>query len=96
MGRVDGKVALVTGGAAGLGEADVRLLAKEGAKVVITTRKKVEEGQALAEELKNSGGEASFLQLDVSKEDDWKRVIAEVIKKYGKLNVLVNITVLMA
>lgn len=90
MGRVDGKVALVTGAATGLGEADARLLAKEGARVVITTRKKVEEGQALAEEIKNSGGEASFLQLDVSKEDDWKRVIAEVINKYGKLNVLVN------
>jgi len=90
MGRVDGKVALVTGGAAGLGEADVRLLAKEGAKVAITTRKKVEEGQALAEEIRKTGGEATFLQLDVSKEDDWKRVITEVIKKYGKLNIVVN------
>ena len=76
MGRVDGKVALVTGAVTGLGEADARLLAKEGARVIITTRKKVEEGQALAEEIKNSGGEASFLQLDVSKEDDWERVIA--------------------
>ena len=90
MGRVDGKVALVTGGAAGLGEADVRLLAKEGAKVAITTRKKVEEGQALAGEIRKTGGEATFLQLDVSKEDDWKRVITEVIKKYGKLNIIVN------
>ena len=90
MGRVDGKVALVTGAAAGLGEADARLLAKEGAKVVITTRKKVDEGKALAEEITKSGGEAIFLQLDVSKEEDWKRVVTEVINKYGKLNVIVN------
>jgi NAD(P)-dependent dehydrogenase (short-subunit alcohol dehydrogenase family) len=90
MGRVEGKVALVTGGAAGLGEADARLLAKEGAKVVITTRKKVDEGQSLTEEIRKDGGEAVFFQLDVSKEEDWKRVIGDVIQKYGTLNVIVN------
>jgi len=65
-------------------------LAKEGAKVVITTRKKLAEGQALAEEIKREGGEATFLKLDVSKEEDWEQVIAQVINMYGKLNVLVN------
>ena len=90
MGRIEGKVALVTGSAGGIGEAIARLLAKEGAKVVITTRHKVNEGQALAEEIQTAGGEAIFLKLDVAREDDWKRVITDVIKKYGKLNVVVN------
>jgi len=90
MGRVDNKVALVTGGATGLGEADARLLAKEGASVIITTRKKVEQGQAVVEEIRKAGGEATFLQLDVSQEDDWKRVMNEVVKKYGKINIIVN------
>lgn len=90
MGRLEGKVAMVTGAAAGLGAAAARLLAKESAKVVITTRKKLAEGQALAEEIKREGGEATFLKLDVSKEEDWEQVIAQVINMYGKLNVLVN------
>ena len=89
MGRVDGKVALVTGGAAGLGEADARLLAKEGARVVISDIAK-EAAKRVVNEIKGQGGEAISLQLDVSKEDDWKRVITEVIKKYGKLNIIVN------
>ena len=90
MGRLEGKVAMVTGGAAGIGKAHAQLFAKEGAKVVITTRKKVAEGTALAESIKKEGGEATFIQLDVSQEDRWKEVINEVIKKYGKLNILVN------
>jgi len=90
MGRLEGKVAMITGGAAGIGEAIAELFAKEGAKVVITTRKKVAEGTALAESIKKEGGEATFIQLDVSQEDRWKEVINEVIKKYGKLNILVN------
>jgi len=90
MGRLDGKVALITGGACGIGGGHSELFAKEGAKVVITTRKKVTEGTALAERIKKEGGEAIFIKLDVSKEDDWKNAMAEVIKKYGKLNILVN------
>lgn len=90
MGRLDGKVALITGGACGIGEGHSKLFAKEGAKVVITTRKKVAEGTALAESIKKGGGEAVFIKLDVTNEDDWKKVTDEVIKKYGKLNILVN------
>ena len=81
MGRVEGKVAMVTGAAASLGEADARLLAKEGAKVVITTRKKVVEGRVLAEDIKKKGGEATFIKLDVTKESDWREAIDEVIRK---------------
>ena len=90
MGRLYGKVALITGAASGLGEADARLLAKEGAKVVVTTRKKLEEGKRVVQEIQKEGGEATFMKLDVSSEDDWREVIKATIKKYGKLNVVVN------
>ena len=90
MGRLEGKVVLVTGAASGLGEADARLMAKEGAKVVVTTSRKLDQGRKVADEIGNEGGEAIFLKLDVTKESDWQEVIAEVIKKYGKLNVIVN------
>jgi len=90
MGRVQGKVAIVTGAASGLGEADAKLLAKEGAKVVVTTRKKLDDGKRVVEDIKKAGGEATFMKLDVSIENDWKKVIEETIKQYGKLNVVVN------
>jgi len=90
MKRLEGKVAIITGGASGIGQGTAELFAKEGAKVVITTDAKVVEGKALAEKIKKEGGEAIFLKLDVTKESDWKSVIGEVIKRYGKLNILVN------
>ncbi|UCC90944.1 MAG: glucose 1-dehydrogenase [Dehalococcoidia bacterium] len=90
MGRLKGKVAMITGGASGIGRAHAQLFAKEGAKVVITTRRKVAEGTALAESIKKEGGEATFIKLDVTKESEWREVINEVIREYGKLNILVN------
>jgi len=90
MRRLEGKVALTTGAAAGLGKASAQLFAKEGAKVVVTTRKKAVEGRKLAEDIKNEGGEAIFMKLDITKESEWREVIGEVIRKYGKLNILVN------
>ena len=90
MRRLEGKVAIITGAASGIGQGDAELFGKEGAKVVITTDAKVVEGKALAEKIKKEGGEAIFLRLDVTKEGDWKSVIGEVIKRYGKLNILVN------
>ena len=90
MGRLEGKVAMITGGASGIGKAHAELFAREGAKVVITTRRKVAEGTALAESIKKGGGEATFIKLDVTKESEWREVIDEVIRKYGKLNILVN------
>lgn len=90
MGRLDGKVAIVTGAASGLGEADALLLAREGARVVVTTRKKLDEGKRVVGEIQKEGGEATFMKLDVSAEDNWKEVIEATVKKYGILNIVVN------
>jgi 3alpha(or 20beta)-hydroxysteroid dehydrogenase len=86
MGRVDNKVALITGGARGMGAADARMLVKEGAKVVIGDILD-DEGQALADEL---GDAARYIHLDVSSADDWTAAVETALSSFGKLNVLVN------
>jgi 3(or 17)beta-hydroxysteroid dehydrogenase len=86
MGRVAGKVALVTGGASGLGRATAIALAREGAKVVVADVNDAGAKQ-LAGEL---GGSALALRLDVTSESDWQRAIAETQRTFGALNVLVN------
>jgi len=89
MGRLDGKVALIAGGAVGIGEADCKLFSKEGAKVVIGDIQ-VEKGQKLADQINKEGGEAIFVKLDISKEEDWKNAMKVTLEKFGKINVLVN------
>lgn len=89
MGRVEGKVALITGASLGLGRAAACLLAREGAKIVATDVRKVE-GEALAEELTRSGAEAIFLVHDVAKEADWARVIDAAQTRFGKIDIVVN------
>jgi NAD(P)-dependent dehydrogenase (short-subunit alcohol dehydrogenase family) len=89
MGRVEGKVALVTGGALGLGRAAAELLAREGAKVAVTDMKDAE-GQAVVAQIGRDGGEAIFIHHDVAQEADWERAIAETLKRFGRLDVLVN------
>ena len=84
MGRVDGKVAIVTGGASGLGEADARLLAAEGARVVLTDINE-EAGQEIAADI---GGE--FVRQDVSDEESWSALVDGVMQRHGRLDVLVN------
>ena len=86
MGRVDDKVALISGGARGMGAADARMLVAEGAKVVIGDILD-EQGAALAEEL---GEAARYLHLDVTSADDWKSAVDTAVQNFGKLNVLVN------
>ena len=86
MGRVDGKVALVTGGARGMGASHSRLLAAEGAAVVIADLLD-EEGAALAEEL---GPRASFVHLDVTKPGEWDDAVAHATGTFGSLDILVN------
>jgi 3alpha(or 20beta)-hydroxysteroid dehydrogenase len=85
MSRLDGKVAIVTGGSRGMGEATVRLFVEHGAKVVIGDVLE-EAGQALADEL---GESAVFFRMDVSKEADWTTAVARA-QQLGPLNVLVN------
>ena len=86
MGRLDGKVAVITGAANGMGETHTRLFIEEGAKVAITDIDETK-GQALAEEL---GENAVFIKHDITLEEDWERVIKEVEDAFGPVNVLVN------
>lgn len=86
MGRVEGKVAIVTGGGTGIGRATARRLAEEGAIVTITDVN-VEAGQAVADEL---GGKAMFIQQDVCQEADWQRLMDQVADKQGRLDILHN------
>lgn len=89
MGRVDGKVAIVTGGASGIGRASAETLAREGATVVVTDID-VAEGEAVVEGIKASGGKAVFRKQDVVDEAVWSEIVAGTVEEFGKLDVLVN------
>jgi 3(or 17)beta-hydroxysteroid dehydrogenase len=89
MGRLGGKVAIVTGGSMGIGRGTSMLFAQEDAKVVVSARGEAA-GSAVVDEIRAAGGEAMFVKLDVSREEDWKRAVHETIAAYGKLNILVN------
>lgn len=88
--RLEGKVALITGGVCGIGRAHSELFVREGAKVVITTRKKVVEGEAFAQTLRDKGYDAIFVTLDVTDESMWKKTIDKAVSQFGKLNIVVN------
>jgi 3alpha(or 20beta)-hydroxysteroid dehydrogenase len=86
MGRVDGKVAVISGGSRGMGAADARLLVAEGASVVIGDIRD-DEGKALADEL---GDAARYVHLDVTEPDQWQAAVALTLAEFGSLDVLVN------
>ncbi len=89
MDRVKSKVAIITGGASGLGKSSAILLAREGAKIVITDLDE-ENGNEVVQQIKENGGEAIFIRQDVSKEEEWASIIDTTLKTYGKLHVLAN------
>src|SRR5262245_65220544 len=83
--RLPGKVAIITGGAHGMGAEEARLFAQEGAKVVIADILE-EDGKRLESEIKQSGGEAMFLRSDVTREEDWVRLVEATVARFGKLD----------
>lgn len=86
MSKLEGKVAIITGGANGMGETHARLFVSEGAKVVITDIDS-EKGEALAKEL---GNHAMFIKHDVSSETDWQQVVKKAEEAFGPISILVN------
>jgi cyclopentanol dehydrogenase len=89
MGRLDGKVALISGGARGQGACEARMFCEEGARVVMGDIRD-DEGDALEKQLRADGFDATYTHLDVTKADDWRDAIETTERRYGKLNVLVN------
>jgi meso-butanediol dehydrogenase / (S,S)-butanediol dehydrogenase / diacetyl reductase len=87
--RLEGRVCIVTGGAIGIGEASAIALAREGAKVSVGDVN-AEEGQKTVQSIKEEGGEAIFVECDVSKEEDARRLVEETVRSFGKLDVLFN------
>ena len=89
MNRVKGKIAIVTGGASGIGKATAILLAKESAKVAIAD---IDEdgGKEVVEQIKKSGGLAGFWHMDVTDEEEVERIFNEVNSEYGRIDILVN------
>ena len=89
MGRLEGKVAIVTGGNSGVGAATAELFAKEGAKVVISARR-LPQLEEVADKIRANGGEVFVVQADVSKAEDAENLIAKTVAIYGKVDILVN------
>lgn len=89
MKNLDNKVAIITGAGSGIGRATAHLLAKEGAKVVVSDIDK-DSGNAVVKEIEEAGGKAFFIQSDSSKAEGHKSLVEETIKKYGSLDIAVN------
>ena len=87
--RLEGKVALISGGARGQGAVEAKLFAREGAKVVFGDILD-ESGKQVEAEIHEAGGEAAYVHLDVTREDAWRAAVNTAIDRYGKLDILVN------
>ena len=88
-GRLDGKVALISGGASGIGAAHARVFAAEGAPVVIGDIQE-DKGREVTAGVNTNGGEAVFVRLDVTSENDWQNAVHEAVARFGKLTTLIN------
>ncbi|PKB75846.1 MAG: cyclopentanol dehydrogenase [SAR202 cluster bacterium MP-SAtl-SRR3965592-G1] len=87
--RLEGKVALISGGARGMGAEEARIFAREGAKVVIGDISE-DEGRAVEAQIAEAGSQALFVRLDVTQESDWTNAVDLAVSRFGKLDVLVN------
>jgi len=87
--RLQDKVAIITGAARGMGASEARIFANEGAKVILADIQ-VEDGNRVTQEITDAGGQALFVEMDVSSKADWDRTIEAAISNFGKINVLVN------
>ena len=87
--RLEGKVALISGGSRGQGATEAELFVKEGAKVVIADILEPE-GNAVVAQIREGGGDASFIRLDVTSEDDWRDAVEFTLNTYGRLDILIN------
>ena len=89
MGRLDGKVAIISGGARGQGAAEARMFVREGARVVFGDILD-EEGMKVEAAIRELGGEATYVHLDVTQEQDWRNAVQVAENTYGRLDILVN------
>ena len=87
--RLEGKVAIISGGARGMGAAEARIFAREGAKVLIGDLLEAE-GTQVEAEINETGGEALFVRLDVTDEQSWQDAVATAVQRFGKVDILVN------
>ena len=87
--RLEGKVALISGGARGMGATEARMFAQEGAKVVIGDVLE-DEGRQTEAAINESGGECVFVRLDVTEETAWEAAVSTAVSRFGKLDILVN------
>jgi meso-butanediol dehydrogenase / (S,S)-butanediol dehydrogenase / diacetyl reductase len=87
--KLPNKVAIITGGSSGIGEATACLFAQEGARVVLTARS-ADKGEAVAARIRESGGEAIFIPCDVRQPDDCQRVADETLRRFGQIDILFN------
>ena len=87
--RLEGKVAIISGGARGMGAEEARLFAREGAKVVIGDVLE-DDGRRVEAEVTEAGGECVFVRLDVTSEDSWAAAVETAVSRFGKLDIVVN------
>jgi 3-oxoacyl-[acyl-carrier protein] reductase len=88
--KLDGKTVIVTGAAAHIGEATAVLFARQGAKVVVTTRQNSAGAEAVVNEIKQMGGEALFVQADLSRPDEAEQLMHRAVEHFGSIDVLIN------
>jgi NAD(P)-dependent dehydrogenase (short-subunit alcohol dehydrogenase family) len=87
--RLSGKVALISGGASGMGQSEAMIFAREGARVIVGDILEAE-GKEVVARIAGAGGQAGFEKLDVTNEADWQAAVAAAVARFGKLDVLVN------